>query len=69
MVSQWRGVDDDEDVVVVVTVVAAAVAVVVAAAVGPMVEREGEAAATPAVPVPEGPVPAICLLLDKTLNG
>ena len=58
MVSQWRGVDDEEDVVVAVAVV-----------VGPMVEREGEAAATPAVPVPEGPVPAICLLLDKTLNG
>ena len=62
MVSQWRGVDDD-----VVVVVVAVVAVVVV--VGPMVEREGEAAATPAVPVPEGPVPAICLLLDKTLNG
>ena len=63
MVSQWRGVDDDDDEDV--AVVAAAAAVVV----GPMVEREGEAAATPAVPVPEGPVPAICLLLDKTLNG
>ena len=65
MVSQWRGVDDEEDVVVTVVTVVAVVAVVV----GPMVEREGEAAATPAVPVPEGPVPAICLLLDKTLNG
>ena len=64
MVSQWRGVDDEEDVVVVVVAVVAGVVVV-----GPMVEREGEAAATPAVPVPEGPVPAICLLLDKTLNG
>ena len=63
MVSQWRGVDDDEDEDVAV------VAVVAAVVVGPMVEREGEAAATPAVPVPEGPVPAICLLLDKTLNG
>ena len=63
MVSQWRGVDDDDDEDVAV------VAVVAAVVVGPMVEREGEAAATPAVPVPEGPVPAICLLLDKTLNG